>query len=217
MFVVSLWNIPWKPWVNHLRPHQGYNWPWVARTRKISKDTILSFKEFFFEISLHLGFWSFEFRFWVLALRGWILDGRWFSEEQRSMIVWQMSLCWITCASPGLTILDPFKATSSQGWIQNQNSKIQNVDRKKFGEAWNLNSFPRSDCLPMWCWSVLGLSQPQLIWDQHQRRPTRVQTNKSRRRLFLVDHRNKIKTAKSKKNIQNPKSNPPNPKPQIWL
>ena len=113
-----LWNIPWKPWVNHLRPHQGYNWPWVAGTPKISKDTIVSFKEFFFEISLHLGFWSFEFRFWILALRGWILDGRWFSEEHRSMIVWQMSLCWITCASPGLTILDPFKATSGQGWLE---------------------------------------------------------------------------------------------------
>ena len=111
------WNISWKPWVNHLRPHQGYN-SWVVGTPKISKRYNSQFQRVFFEISLHLGVWNYEFRFWILVLQGWILDGRWFSEEHRSMIVWQMSLCWITCASPGLTILDPFKATSGQGCLE---------------------------------------------------------------------------------------------------
>ena len=51
----------------------GHGWQGPQRYPKIQT---VSFKEFFFEISLHLGFWSFEFRFWILALRGWILDGR---------------------------------------------------------------------------------------------------------------------------------------------
>ena len=75
--------------------------------------------EFWFWM-LEFWFWilEFDFRFWSCDFGIWILGRRSFSEEHRSMIVWQMSLCWITCASPGLTILDPFKATSGQGWLE---------------------------------------------------------------------------------------------------
>jgi len=48
----------------------------VAGTPKISKDTIISFKEFFFEISLHLGFWSLILDFGVVILEFafWVVD-----------------------------------------------------------------------------------------------------------------------------------------------
>ena len=57
-----------------------------------------------------------------------------------------------------------------------QNLQIENLGgRLKPGPNY---SFPRFDCLPMWRWSALGPSQPQLMWGQHQGRPQECkQTN----------------------------------------
>ena len=55
------------------------------------------------------------------------------------------------------------------------------------------------------------------MWGQHQGRPTRVQTNKSRKRVSLVvvaDHRNKTKSKPPKSKIQNLKSKLQDPNPQ---
>ena len=85
-------------------------------------------------------------------------------------------------------------------------------------------SFPRFDCLPMWRWSAPGPSQPQLMWGQHQGRPTRVQTNKSWKRVSLVvggiietkpnpnpqNQNSKIQNQNSK--IKTPRSKPPKAK-----
>ena len=92
-------------------------------------------------------------------------------------------------------------------WIHGFN--IKSANRKFWGglkpgpKYW----FPRFDCLPMWRWSAPGPSQPQLMWGQHQGRPTRVQTNKSRKRVSLVVG-GIIETK--------PNPNPQNPRSRIW-
>ena len=92
-------------------------------------------------------------------------------------------------------------------WIHGFNVKSAN---RKFGGGLKPGPkywFPRFDCLPMWRWSAPGPSQPQLMWGQHQGRPTRVQTNKSRKRVSLVVG-GIIETK--------PNPNPQNPRSRIW-
>ena len=114
----------WTCWPFSSLPQDLEFWFWSFGFGFWSSDFGSSSFDFGFW-SFGFGFWSsdfgsssFDFRFWSCDFGIWILGGRSFSEEHRSMIVWQMSLCWITCASPGLTILDPFKATSGQGWLE---------------------------------------------------------------------------------------------------
>ena len=81
-------------------------------------------------------------------------------------------------------------------------------------------SFPRFDYLPMWRWSAPKPSQPQLMRGQHPGRPTRVQTNKSRKWVSLVvggiieTKPNPNPQNPSKSKIQNLKSKLQNPNPQ---
>ena len=58
-----------------------------------------------------------------------------------------------------------------------------------------------------------GPSQPQLMWGQRQGRPTRVQTNKSRKRVYLVV--GGIIETKPNPNPQNPRSKIKTPRPKI--
>ena len=97
-------------------------------------------------------------------------------------------------------------------WIHGFNIKSAN---RKFGGGLKPGPkywFPRLDCLPMWRWSAPGPSQPQLMWGQHQGNPTRVQTNKSRKRVSLVV--GGIIETKPNPNPQNPRSKPPKSKLQ---
>ena len=103
-------------------------------------------------------------------------------------------------------------------WIHGFNIKSANRKLGGWLETWTqLYSFPRFDCLPMWRWSAPGPSQSQLMWGQHQGRPTRLQTNKSRKRVSLVvggilETKPNPKPPKSK--IQNLKSKLQNPNHQ---